>query len=243
MLNDSLKKTIYLTLTILVLGNCYFDANPPTAERLAEFEPLVSISGINFPASRKVYLRYWDKTGARSAGLAQNYQTDARGELLFSFPLADSTTSAAFWLLVDTDASNTFNAGDFSCLKTGLTFSTSSPGNFTSLNRTTDCLTMTAVTSTFVNGNGASASLRHRCVTSPAGLTQYSSSVGQNIFNSNKTLSLEDWFPLFVFDADGGGNFSSAVTALALPPASGTNWNTICFASSGAQFTVTNWSH
>lgn len=241
MVTPETVKNTYLFLILAVLSYCHFDANPPSAERLAEFEPLLSVNGRGFTPSLKAYVRYWDKLGARSAGLSQFYRIDSSGEFIFSIPLADSSTSGAIWLIIDENSNNSFDAGDISCMRNNISFSTGSPGQFITFNRTGDCTTLSNVSNTFLDGTAPATATTYTCISSPAGWGVYSpGSVGatQSFNNARSTLQLEDWYPRFVYTTDGTGNFTSVSVSLALPSG---NFDTICISSAG-NFTRSNWS-
>lgn len=93
---------IIIHATAVILTSCYYDANPPSAEKLAAYKPVIAVSVSGISGRQKIILRYSENGGTMQTSAAELYSTNS-GDFYFSYEFKENSPSAALQLIIDTN--------------------------------------------------------------------------------------------------------------------------------------------
>lgn len=104
-------RKVLITVSLLLLGNCTYDASPPEESEINDGKPLLLIDATGLPARRLVRIQYTDLSGTKTLATAAE-KTDADGRILYPLFMTRGTRNYSVTVTYDDSNDGLFGTGD-----------------------------------------------------------------------------------------------------------------------------------
>jgi hypothetical protein len=104
-------RKVLITVSLLLLGNCTYDASPPEESEINDGKPLLLIDATGLPARRLVRIQYTDLSGTKTLATAAE-KTDADGRILYPLFMTRGTRNYSVTVTYDDSNDGLFDTGD-----------------------------------------------------------------------------------------------------------------------------------
>ncbi|HMV35927.1 MAG TPA: hypothetical protein PKM44_03320 [Turneriella sp.] len=107
-----MRRNLLLTISLLLLGGCTYDASPPGEDEINDSKPLLLIDATGLPARRLIRIVYTDVSGAPKTLATSSEKTDNDGRLLYPLYMLRGTRNYSVTITTDDSNDNQFGVGD-----------------------------------------------------------------------------------------------------------------------------------
>jgi len=177
-----MKKTILFIFVSILFFHCYYDATPPSDEKLSQKESFFNLSIDYSVSNTPIALMYWSSNKFEKIGFQKKLTTDYSGAILSVFSLDyDNPMKMSVYGFIDINKNNKLDSTDLAWLNENL--SKDNNNFFTSFIDNTHLKTVISKTITAPFND---STIKRICMFFPSG------TISNFVMNSENTFSVAD---------------------------------------------------